>query len=186
MANEILVTGMVSGAAGIVGALVGFCADRWLRQKGGGERVYVSDWRLQYLARGQAGAPVEVAPPDAEFVHFSFTADVFNTSLEPTGLREVCVEFVGDGKNRLSVTPGDADSLKVEAMREDIADVKVINLAPRHWRHLHLRRNVWGDDVKNVLAAEQVFLTATDPDGKRHRFLVAELPRKSLAFAGRR
>ncbi|HEY2586495.1 MAG TPA: hypothetical protein VGI81_12090 [Tepidisphaeraceae bacterium] len=185
MENEILITGIVSGAAGIVGAVAGFCADRWMRAKGG-ERVYVSDWRLQYLARGPAGGtPKEVPPPDAEFVHFYFTADIFNTSLEPTGLREVCVEFVANGKRRLSITPGDADSLKVEPMREDIAEVQVINLAPRHWRHLHLRRNVWGDDVKNVLAAEQVFLAATDPDGKRHRFLVAELPRKTLAFAGR-
>lgn len=184
MVNEILVTGIVSGAAGIVGAVAGFCADRWLREKGG-ERVYVSDWRIQYLARGQAGTPVEVPPPDAEFVHFFFTADIFNTRLEPTGLRDVCVEFVAAGHKRLSVTPGDADSLKVEPMREDIADVQVINLPPRHWKHLHLRRNVWGDDVKNVLAAEQVFLAATDPDGKRHRHLVAELPRKTLAFAGR-
>lgn len=184
MENDILVTGIVSGAAGIVGAVVGFCADRWMRQKGG-ERVYVSDWRIQFLARGQAGTPVEVPAADAEFVHFYFTADIFNTSLEPTGLRDVCVEFVGDGKRRLAVTPGDADSLKVEPMREDIAKVEVINLPPRHWKHLHLRRNVFGEDVKNVLAAEQVFLAATDPVGKRHRFLIAELPRKSLAFAAR-
>ena len=182
--SEILVTGIVSGAAGIVGAVVGFCADRWMRSKGG-ERVFVSDWRMHYMARGQAGTAVDVAPGEAEFVQFFFTADIFNTRDEPTGLRDVCVEFVGAGKNRLSITPGDADSLKVEAMREDIAEIEVINLPPRHWKHLHVRRNVWGDDVQNVLAAERVFLAVTDPDGKRHRYLIADLPRKALAFAGR-
>lgn len=183
-ATEIVATGIVAGAAGIVGAVCGFCADRWFRSKGG-ERVLVSDWRLMYMGRGTGGTPVEVPPSEAEFVQFFFTADIFNTRNEPTGLRNVCVEFVGAGHNTLSVTPGDADSLRVEVMREDIANVEVINLPPRHWKHLHLRRNVWGDDVKNVLAAEQVFLAVTDPQGKRHRHLIANLPRKALGFAAK-
>jgi hypothetical protein len=184
MGYEILMTGIVSGAAGIVGVVVGFCADRWLRAKGG-QRVFISDWKINYRGRGESGSPVDVPPADAEFVQFFFTADVFNTGHEPTGLRDVCVDFVAGGRTRHSVTPGDADSLKVGAMREDITDVTIINLPPKHWKHLHLRRNVWGEDVKNVLAAEHVYLSVTDPDGKRHRFLVADLPRNALSFAGR-
>ena len=183
-ANQILMTGIVSGGSGIVGVVVGFCADRWLRAKGG-ERVFVSDWKISYRGRGASGTPVDVSPAEAEFVQFFFTADLFNTRDEPTGLRDVCVEFVGGGHTRLSVTPGDADTLKIEAMREDITDVKIVNLPPKHWKHLHLRRNVWGDDVANVLAAEHVYLSVTDPAGKRHRYLVADLPRNSLTFAGR-
>jgi hypothetical protein len=100
-------------------------------------------------------------------------------------LRDVCVEFVAGARTRLSITPGDADSLKIEAMREDITDVSVVNLPPRHWKQLHLRRNVWGDDVANVVASEHVYLSMTDPSGKRHRYLVADLPRNALSFAGR-
>jgi hypothetical protein len=183
-ASQILMTGIVSGGAGIVGVIVGFCADRWLRSKGG-ERVMISDWKINYRGRGESGTPVDVPPAEAEFVQFFFTADIFNTRDEPTGLRDVCVDFVSGGRTRHSVTPGDADSLKIEVMREDIADVKVINLPPRHWKHLHLRRNVWGEDVKNVLAAEHVYLSVTDPAGKRHRYLIADLPRNALTFAGR-
>lgn len=177
-------TGIVSGGAGIAGVIVGFCADRWLRSKGG-ERVIISDWKIQYRGRGEAGSPVDVPPSEAEFVQFFFTVDIFNTRDEPTGLRDVCVDFVSGGRTRHSVTPGDADSLKIEAMREDIADVKVVNLPPKFWKHLHLRRNVWGEDVKNVIAAEQVYLSVTDPVGKRHRYLISELPRHALTFTGR-
>jgi hypothetical protein len=184
MANEILMTGMVSGAAGIVGVVVGFCADRWLGAQGG-ERVVIADWKISYRGRGEAGTPVNVSPAEAEFVQFFFTADIFNTRSEPTGLRDVCVDFVAGGRTRFSITPGDADTLKIEAMREDITDVKVINLAPKHWKHLHLRRNVWGEDVKNVVAAEHVYLSVTDPNGKRRRYLIADLPRNTLTFAGR-
>lgn len=177
-------TGVVSGAAGIVGAIAGFAAAHRGRAAGG-ERVLISHWKISYRGRGESGTPVDVSPADADFVQFFFTADVFNTRNEPTGLRDVCVEFVAGARTRLSVTPGDADSLKIEAMREDIADVSVVNLPPRHWKQLHLRRNVWGDDVANVVGADHVYLAMTDPDGKRHRYLVAELPRNALTFAGK-
>jgi hypothetical protein len=36
--------------------------------------------------------------------------------------------------------------------------------------------------VANVIGADQVFLAATDPDGKRHRHLIADLPRRGLVF----
>lgn len=184
VASEILMAGMVSAGAGIVGAVTGFCTHYWLRTLGE-ERVFTSNWKILYRGRGESGGPVDVPPSEAEFVQIFFTADFFSTRNEPTGLRQVCIEFHSAGKSRLSITPGDANSLKVGAMREDMADVQVINLAPRQWAHWQFRRNVWGDDVKAVVAAEQVFLTFADPEGKTHRHLVADLPRKTLAFAGR-
>jgi len=184
MTGELLVTGMVGAGAGIVGAIAGFVAARWLRSIGG-ERVLISDWRVFYRGRAEGGTPVDVAPSDAEFVQFFFTADFFNTRDEPTGLRDVCVEFHAGGHKRLSITPGDATSLKVGAMHEEITEIDVVNLAPRHWSHWKFRRNVWGDDVAAVVSAEQVYLAMTDPNGKRHRHLIADLPRKALAFAGK-
>jgi hypothetical protein len=168
-----------------VGAIAGFSADRWLRRRRGGAMVYVSNWKISYRGRGESATPVDVPAGDAEFVQLFFTADIFNSSDEPTGFREVCIEFDAGGKLRLSVTPGDADSLRVEAMREDIRNVEVINLAPKQWSHWHFRRNVWGDDVAKVVAAEQVYLAMTDPADIRHRYLVSDLPRRGLAFAGR-
>lgn len=183
--TEILIATVVSGGAGIAGALAGFCTNRWLRRHQGQVTVSVSDWQMLYKGRGESGSPHDVAPGEAEFIQIFFTCDVFNGLDEPTGYRQVRIEFDVAGEIRLAVTPGDADSLRVETMREEMRNVEVINLAPRHFGHWHFRRNLWGDEVASANAAEQVYLSMTDSSGQRHRYLIADLPRKSLSFAGR-
>ena len=180
-AIEIFLAAAASGAAGVFGAIYGFRTAKQLRAAGE-ERVFISKWQLLYRGRGESGTPIDVPPREAEFVQFFFTADLFTTRDEPTGLRDIAVEFVTDGETRLSVVPADANSLKVGAMREDIQDVDVINLLPHQWSHWKFRRNVWGEDVKNVIEAEHVFFSATDPEGVRHRFPIADMPRGTLRF----
>ena len=178
--SEIVASGIVCGGAGIAGTVCGLAASRWLRTCGD-VRVFISDWRIFYRGRDASGTPVDVPPAQAEFAQFFFTADFYNSREEPTGLRELCVDFCA-ADQALSVTPGDADSLKVEPTREVITDVEIVNLVPKQWLRWHFRRNVWGQDVAKVIAATQVFLSATDPKGRRQRYPVTTLPGRLHPF----
>jgi hypothetical protein len=181
MVLAIFVAALVSGFVGIVGVIYGFQTARRMREEGE-ERVFISKWKIHYKGRVEGGSPIDVSPRQAEFIQFFFTVDIFNTRDHATGFRNVQIEFVSGGQIRLAVTPADASTLKVEAMREDISEVEVINLYPRQWAHWNFRRNVWGPDVENVVNAEQVYLAFTDPDGNRHRHLIADMPRHALTF----
>jgi hypothetical protein len=179
-ASEILIAGIVSGGAGVIGAVSGICAERWLRRKGA-VQVFISDWRLQFRGRGENGIPVDVPAAQAEFVQLFFTGTFYNTREEPVGLRALAVEFLANGQT-LAIIPGDADSLKVEPTREVISDLEVVNLQPKHCSLWHFRRNIWGTDVAKVAAAERVSLGATDPTGKRLHYPIAELAGAKYAF----
>ena len=176
----LIATGIAFGAVGIAGVLAGLLAARWLRTRGA-VRVFASDWRIAFRGRESNDTPVDVPPAQAEFAQFFFTADFYNGRDEPAGLRELCVEFRA-ADQVLSVTPGDADSLKVEPTREVIQDVEIVNLVPRQWMRYRFRRNVWGADVAKVVAANQVALTARDEQGRKLTFPVAALPGRLHPF----
>jgi hypothetical protein len=170
------------GIVGVGGTVVGILLDRYLQGRGK-ILIHVGRWQLRYQGRDRMGGLVDVTAEAPSLATYVFTVDGFNSRNEPTGFREVGVEFRRVGRLVVRSVPTDLERTTTQQGFREAPDVELINLAPKQWVRLRLHGTVGEEELSALQSAEEVQLVGTDPKGKEHRFHIAKLGRHRAASA---
>jgi hypothetical protein len=162
----------VAAAAGIIGTVVGVLLDRYLQSRGR-VKCFASEWSLTCHRTGDLGLDKMVSPEEVEYARYMFSLDFFNSKDEPTGFRDLRVQFYREGSLILSQVPEDVSASYVVAMQQRFQSVATINLPPKQWVHCRWTGSLQREDARQAIGADAVWLVGIDPDDNAFRTVMA-------------
>jgi hypothetical protein len=158
------------GIVGILGTVAGVLLEHWLKSRGK-LHVLLSDWSIRYN-KGVNPAAQELTSTreEATGAEYSFTFEAFNGRNEPTGLRDVVVEFRHAGDVLSRDHPQDLARRQVGLHTTYTPELTVINLPPKQWVHLQLTGRWSSGKPERLRHFSEVHLVAKDQHGKESRY----------------